>query len=719
MSSTEIITNESYPFETADVEAEFYIKHEPIEIEADDFPEVDNNALVVPLSTHRSFRKNKFGNRVIAAHQDDDDPLMTRKTRKAKSPKSKPMKNRKSKMSLKCPEAGCNYSCAMSKTMEKHSRKHEKSEAIDITGVEIRIEKCARKDGKLLYKCSRCKTVFQKRSSTEAHIASVHMDVKRYTCNVCGRGFHRSRDMEEHTRTHTGERPFGCPMEGCDYTSSWCTTVYRHVRRHHKHYTGELTPKAVTKVRPSPKEGTNGVSNKDDGVVEVEKAERVRDEPREKKVTIEVQLDPTPLEDITDMTDAEDSEKLSPYEEVNININSGSQYTCKICSGDFEQLFTIRKHVHEDHADVKKRSCNLCGIALSNAHNLTPHMRIHTGERPYKCGSCKQDFITISDLRRHGRRFNHTHDYLMRKLCKCIICGKAFHNIQELENHVLDHIEDSDLLKVEASKTLTIYESVKIIVDGTTGDSETYTCNICNKQLNTLSSAKSHVGEQHKEVKSLTCIFCGFTADTRSALSTHVKTHSDPIVFKCCHILCTHTTKLFKTHQRHLRDCTKAKELEILDAMLFSADKTKRDPPLTRFERINISLTTDGGKTVLKCAICQAEFDQLAMTRDHLKVAHAQVHRYVCPHCESTFLTAPSLAQHMAVHKEADPLRRCPVEGCNFTMVTEDDQEKHRRWHEKKTNPPPKRFGCDTCGKNFELKCSLLRHMKKKHQAKK
>ncbi|XP_062550108.1 zinc finger protein Xfin-like isoform X2 [Armigeres subalbatus] len=643
-----------------------------------------------------------------------DDPLAIKKKRKTSPQKPAKSKKMKSKKKFECPEVGCKYSCVLAKTLKTHRRKHEKSEAVDMAGVEIRVEKCARKGGKLLYKCSRCQTAFLKRASVEAHIASVHMDVKRYTCNACGRGFHRSRDLEEHTRTHTGERPFGCPMEGCDYSSSWCTTVYRHVRRHHKHYTGELTPKAVTKARPLPTKESDGVKA---NVVENHK-----EKPREVSVTIEANPDAASVEHITDLMDADDDEKLSPYEEININDNSGAQYTCNICSVDFEQLLAIKRHIHKDHADVKKRSCNLCGIALSNAHNLTPHMRIHTGERPFKCGSCEQDFVTVSDLRRHGRRFNHTHDHLMRKWCKCIVCRKSFHSIQELEDHVVEHIEDSDALKAEASKKMTIYEAVKITINSTSVDSdETYICNICNKEISTLSLAKGHVVKQHKEVKRLSCVYCGFTADTRSALSTHVRTHSESIAFKCSHILCNHSTKLFGDHQRHIRNCTKAKDIEILDAMFSQSEGAKRGAPLTRFERANISTNTEdqSGKTQLKCAICQAEFDQLGTTREHLKLKHAQIHRYGCPHCESTFLNAHSLAQHMAEHKEAQPLRRCPVEGCHFTMVTDEDQKKHQRWHEKKTNPRPKRFVCEVCGKNFEIKGSLLRHMSKKHKTQK
>ncbi|XP_019532048.2 zinc finger protein 135 [Aedes albopictus] len=728
-------------------EAEFSIKREPIEIEdTEGFPEPEDkhNASFGatlnsrPLSSKRqsvkvddSFSVPKKRGRPRKKSTESNTKISNctekRQTVKVEDSFSAPKKRGRpriistepnTKNSFNCPEIGCEYSCASDKTLSLHiARKHSvksrkpakhaqkmMKEAVDISGVEIRIELTARASGRSLYKCSRCKMVFLKRSAAEAHISNVHLDVKRYTCSVCGWGFQRSRDLDEHARVHTGERPFVCPVDGCGYASSWCTTVYRHVRRHHKDYQGELTPKTVSRVRSEPVEQLTNDEAKADGLVEpVELSDGGRDEPSTNGITIELNPQLIGMESIISMEEEELSEKMSLFEEVNIKDGTGSQYTCNICTKDFEQLSNIRRHLNREHLDVKKRTCNVCGMAVSNVSNLPAHVRSHTGERPFKCGSCKMDFVTVSDLRRHAKRFNHTHDYSTSKVFNCVICEVAFRSFRDLEKHVWIHTVDSDPLAVTTEKVkLTPYESAKIkIFKEPNVIRQTYTCALCNKKLKTLKLARNHVVKEHRVEKSLSCIYCGFTKKSRSALKKHVNDHANSKLFKCSNTLCKYASKLFTELQEHIIDCTKQHAEFGLNT----------ETSLTRFEQSNIAIS---GKRTLKCVICSSAFNQLPMVREHLKTEHPKPERYGCPRCDATFPDANSLAQHLAGHEGVEPLR-CPVEGCQFTMVTEEDQEKHRRWHEKRINPPPKAFACRSCGKQFEIRTSLARHMKKQH----
>ncbi|KAG5846379.1 hypothetical protein ANANG_G00114300 [Anguilla anguilla] len=54
-------------------------------------------------------------------------------------------------------------------------------------------------------------------------------------------------------------------------------------------------------------------------------------------------------------------------------------------------------------AELRALECADCGYSTPNAYNLKVHRRLHSDERPYRCGSCDSTFRTQSHLYRHER----------------------------------------------------------------------------------------------------------------------------------------------------------------------------------------------------------------------------------------------------------------------------------------------------------------------------
>lgn len=54
-----------------------------------------------------------------------------------------------------------------------------------------------------------------------------------HQCDVCQLSFGRSSHLERHRRTHTGERPFQCPIVTCGKRFARQDKVKQHVTRHH------------------------------------------------------------------------------------------------------------------------------------------------------------------------------------------------------------------------------------------------------------------------------------------------------------------------------------------------------------------------------------------------------------------------------------------------------------------------------------------------------
>ncbi|XP_070205765.1 zinc finger protein ZFAT-like [Littorina saxatilis] len=318
--------------------------------------------------------------------------------------------------------------------------------------------------------------------------------------------------------------------------------------------------------------------------------------------------------------------------------------------------------------------CEFCGRLFYTKQDYEPHLRTHTGDRPFRCNDCPFRAIARENLRRHVERehqnvkfackecefvatsrtrlWNHQLSHLGISGLECPHCTEKFESIKRLRVHMT--VSHPDLPREELDK-LTAH---KHKMQGKMGR-RSYKCPYCERVfIRANSELQKHIWI-HEGVKPYKCSLCTYACRSKNNLQAHMLRHSSHKPFAC-------------------QECGKAYKSKTALRWHVRSHKTGN---------------------LFKCDKCSYEAQQRSHLKRHMETHEVQK-RFTCHHCDYSANTAGYMKIHYArAHKGLQYSPELHGLANTTTSVASEHQV----------------FKCLSCDYLFGNLSDLKRHLKIRH----
>ncbi|XP_077573505.1 zinc finger protein 341 [Stigmatopora nigra] len=427
-------------------------------------------------------------------------------------------------------------------------------------------------------------------------------------CNFCDKVFSKNFDLQQHIRSHTGEKPFQCIVCGRAFAQK--SNVKKHMQTHKVWPMGVASTVSrlpiTVKVMPA-------AANEDEaGGYQQQGVQREEEHPH-LQATREDDAASTALA-------AEASEERAAEAQADSEAPCGdsigtqegpalakqivvvdSSYQCHFCSSKFKTYFQLKSHMTQ-HKGEQVYRCVLksCSQTFQKLDQFLEHIRTHQEQLTYRCHLCSKEFPSLFELGVHQYSHCFCPQQNTRKestFYRCVKCQSRYSTQEALEQHLLTASHNFPCPHCQKVFPCERYFRRHLPTHGVGGR---FKCPICKKVFKTEHYLKLHT-RIHSGEKPFKCSVCEATFNRKDKVKRHMLIHETYKKYKCP----------FRTHV----GCTKE---------------------FNRPDKLKAHILSHSGIKPFKCLVCQKAFSRRAHLLEHQQ-SHTDDYRFRCASCNKGF----------------------------------------------------------------------------------
>lgn len=318
-------------------------------------------------------------------------------------------------------------------------------------------------------------------------------------------------------------------------------------------------------------------------------------------------------------------------------------------------------------------ACTECGKQLKKDYMLE-HLRLHSGDRPFKCRYCNQGFMSPLSLRRHLL----THLGLTERSCD--ICGKKYKKVESYREHMRQHaMEKQGVQKLMCDVCgMAFYLQRQLKHHMRRHGEKKFKCTEkdCHWSFYFANELDAHM-KSHTKHRPFLCDQCGYSAGTKNRLLRHSRTHTGERNFHCEY--CTYKAGT-RTHlRRHMRIHIGSKPYKCpyCDYSCNTHENIRKHIMKTKKHE---------GLFIYPCKFCDWGSNTVNEFRAHSKISHPE-------HYDDE--KYEGIAAVMGLYVKEEDLQK-PTEGMKINPV------KERKPRDTSSQPPQKKIKSESLTQTIE-----------------